>query len=115
MSKKMPTDKKKIKQITDIVKSHCDERFSEEYFKTTKKLIKRLEKDKTLSMDKGKVEGWVAGLFYIVGEDSGLFNRYNWIDSKEYISKTDMAEISEVSISTMKSRAKKNKRSPFAR
>ncbi|MFQ9287484.1 MAG: hypothetical protein ACLR3X_04785 [Intestinibacter bartlettii] len=40
-------------------------------------------------------------------EDSGLFNRYNWIDSKEYISKTDMAEISEVSISTMKSRAKK--------
>ena len=103
----MPTEKKKIKQITDIAKSHCDERFSEEYFKMTKKLIKRLEKDKTLSMDKGKVEGWVAGLFYIVGEDSGLFNRYNWIDSKEYISKTDMAEISEVSISTMKSRAKK--------
>lgn len=103
----MPTDKKKIKEITDIVKSHCDERFSKEYFKTTKKLIKRLEKDKNLSMDKGKVEGWVAGLFYIVGEDSGLFNRHNWIDSKEYISKTDMAEISEVSMSTMKSRAKK--------
>ena len=102
----MHTDRKKIKQITDIAKLHCDERFSKEYFKATKKLIKRLEKDKNISMDKGKVEGWVAGLFYIVGEDSGLFNRNNWIESKEYISRSNMAEVTEVSMSTMRSRAK---------
>lgn len=58
-------------------------------------------------MDKGKIEGWVAGLLYIVGEDSGLFNQTNWMESKEYISKTDMAKIAEVSVATMKSRASK--------
>ncbi|MGM9532604.1 DUF6398 domain-containing protein [Intestinibacter sp.] len=103
----MATDKDKIKQITDIVKTHCDECFNEDYYKTTKKLIDKLKKNKDFSMDKGKIEGWVAGLLYIVGEDSGLFNQTNWIESKEYISKTDMAKIAEVSVATMKSRASK--------
>lgn len=103
----MATDKDKLKQITDIVKTHCDECFNEDYYKTTKKLIDKLKNIKEFSMDKGKIEGWVAGLLYIVGEDSGLFNQTNWIESKEYISKTDMAKIAEVSVATMKSRASK--------
>lgn len=103
----MSTDKNRIKQITEIVKTHCDECFNESYYKTTKKLIDKLKKIKEFSMDKGKIEGWVAGLLYIVGEDSGLFNQTNWMESKEYISKTDMAKIAEVSVATMKSRASK--------
>ena len=89
------------------MKTHCDECFNESYYKTTKKLIDKLKKIKEFSMDKGKIEGWVVGLLYIVGEYSGLFNQTNWMESKEYISKIDMAKIAEVSVATMKSRASK--------
>lgn len=102
----MATDKARLKEITDTIKIHCNIAFDNNYYKTTKGLINKLKKNKEFSMDGGKIEGWIGGLLYVVGEDSGLFNINNWIKEKRYISKTDLAGGVGVSISTMRSRAK---------
>lgn len=101
----MSLDKNKLNQIINMVKYCCDDYLSEDYYKTTKKLIDKLKKNKNFSIDRGKVEGWVAGILYIIGEDSDLFNQNNWINSKKYITKTEMARIVGVSTTTMKNRA----------
>jgi len=101
----MATDKNRMKQIIESLKTCCDYYFYDDYYKTAKKLIDKLKKNKEFSMDKGKVDGWVAGLLYIVGEDSGLFNNRNMLDSKLYLAKVDVAEFAGVSATTMRNRA----------
>ena len=56
-------------------------------------------------MDSGKYLGWVAGILYVVGEDSGLFEPNNTMNDNLYYSKTELAEGVGVSITTMKARA----------
>lgn len=101
----MATDKARLKEITDIIKIHCNIAFDDNYYKTTKGLINKLKKNKEFSMDSGKVEGWISGLLYVVGEDSNLFDTGNWMRDKIYLSKTDLANGVGVSVSTMRSRA----------
>lgn len=101
----MPTDKIRLKNITEIIRIHCDIAFNDSFYKTTKSLMNKLKKNKEFSMDSGKIEGWIAALLYVVGEDSDLFNPKNWIKEKLYISKTDLAGGVGVSASTMRSRA----------
>ena len=103
----MATDKNLIKKITELVKIYSEEYLCDDYYKVTKKLIDKLKKNKEFSMDKGKIEGWVAGLLYIVGEDSNLFDQKNFYSgTKMYIPKVDLAGIVDVSVPTMKKRAK---------
>ncbi|MEG0855795.1 MAG: DUF6398 domain-containing protein [Terrisporobacter sp.] len=101
----MATDKVRLKEITDTTRIHCEIAFNDKYYKTVKALMNKLKKNKEFSMDSGKVEGWIAGLLYIVGEDSELFNPNNWIKEKRYISKTDLASGVNVSPTTMRNRA----------
>ena len=103
----MSTDKKLIKIITELVKMYSEEYLCDDYYKVTKKLIDKLKKNKEFSMDNGKMEGWVAGLLYVVGEDSNLFDQKNFYSgTKLYIPKTDLAAMIDVSVPTMKKRAK---------
>lgn len=103
----MSTKKERLNDIKSAIDWHCENNFNKDYHNKVKKLIKMLTKNKTFSMDSGKEDGWVAGLLYVVGEDSDLFNQYNYAYDKEYYSKTDVAKGCGVSVSTMKSRAQK--------
>lgn len=101
----MATEKIRLKEIADTIKIHCNIAFDDNYYKTTKGLINKLKKNKEFSMDSGKIEGWIGGLLYIVGEDSELFNSNNWIKEKRHMSKTDMACGVGISATTMRNRA----------
>ena len=101
----MSTLQKVIKTIKNIVKECCDEILFDEYYKTTEKLINKLKKNKNFSMDGGMVEGWAAGLLYVVGEDSDLFNRENKKSDKLYLTKQEVANTAGVSTGTMRTRA----------
>lgn len=103
----MSTQKEKLNNIQSSIDWHCENNFNEDYHKAVNKLIKKLLKNDKFSMNSGKEGGWVAGLLYVVGEDSDLFNQYNFAYDKEYYTKTDVAEGCGVSVSTMKSRAQK--------
>lgn len=100
----MATDKNRLKEITETINIHCNIAFDDNYYKATKGLINKLKKNKEFSMDSGKIEGWIGGLLYIVGEDSELFNPNNWIKEKRYISKTDLAAGVGISATTMRNR-----------
>lgn len=101
----MATEKSRLKEITETIKIHCNIAFDDNYYKATKGLINKLKKNKEFSMDSGKIEGWIGGLLYVVGEDSELFNSNNWIKEKRYMSKTDMASGVGISPTTMRNRA----------
>lgn len=101
----MSTDKKTIKKIKELLKECCDKISFKNYYKTAEILTQELENNEKISMDNGPIEEWVAGILYIVGEDSGLFNKENKKHSKLYLSKTDLSEIVGVSIITMRKRA----------
>ena len=103
----MSTNKERLNEIKSRIDWHCENNFNKDYHKVVKRLIKELGKNKNFSMDSGKEGGWVAGLLYVVGEDSDLFNPYNFGFDKEYYSKTDVANGCGVSVGTMKSRAQK--------
>ncbi|WP_455539467.1 DUF6398 domain-containing protein [Terrisporobacter sp.] len=101
----MSTDKKVLKEINDAIEWHCQSNFTKGYHKSVKALVNKLKKNKEFSMDSGKYLGWVAGLLYVVGEDSGLFEPNNVMNDKLYYSKTELAEGVGVSVTTMKARA----------
>ena len=101
----MSTDKNILKEINNALQWHCESNFTKDYHKTVKALVNKLKKNKEFSMDSGKYLGWVAGILYVVGEDSGLFEPNNTMNDKLYYSKTELAEGVGVSITTMKARA----------
>lgn len=101
----MSTDKNILKEINNALQWHCESNFTKSYHKTVKALVNKLKKNKEFSMDSGKYLGWVAGILYVVGEDSGLFEPNNTMNDKLYYSKTELAEGVGVSITTMKARA----------
>ena len=101
----MSTDKKILKEINNALQWHCESNFTKGYHKTVKALVNKLKKNKEFSMDNGKDLGWVAGILYVVGEDSGLFEQSNQSSNKLYYSKTELAEGVGVSMTTMKARA----------
>lgn len=101
----MSTDKKILKEINDALQWHCESNFTKGYHKAVKALVNKLKKNKEFSMDNGKYLGWVAGILYVVGEDSELFEPNNTINDKLYYSKTELAEGVGVSLTTMKARA----------
>jgi len=103
----MSTQKKRLNDIKSAIDWHCENNFNKDYHNKVNNLIKILTKNNNFSMDSGKEGGWVAGLLYVVGEDSDLFNQYNYSYEKEYYTKTDVALGCGVSVSTMKSRAQK--------
>ena len=98
-------DKIILKEINNALQWHCESNFTKDYHKTVKALVNKLKKNKEFSMDSGKYLGWVAGILYVVGEDSGLFEPNNTMNDKLYYSKTELAEGVGVSITTMKARA----------
>ena len=102
----MSTDKKILKEINHALQWHCESNFTKGYHKAVKALVNKLKKNKDFSMDSGQYLGWVAGILYVAGEDSGLFEQNNFINNKLYYSKTELADGVGVSITTMKSRAK---------
>lgn len=102
----MSTEKNRLKEINNALQWHCESNFTKGYHKTVKALINKLKKNKDFSMDSGKSLGWVAGILYVVGEDSDLFNSNNIMNNKLYYSKTELADGVGISISTMKARAK---------
>ena len=101
----MSTDKNILKEINNALQWHCESNFTKDYHKTVKALVNKLKKNKEFSMDSGKYLGWVAGILYVVGEDSGLFEPNNTMNDKLYYSKTELAQGVGVSITTMKARA----------
>lgn len=102
----MTTKKELMKEIKIGSESFCNEFLSKEYYKVVNRLINNLDKNKKISMDKGKKLGWIAGLIYVVGEDSGLFDKNNFYKGKIYISKSELSRHINISVSTMKSREK---------
>lgn len=102
----MTTKKELMKEIKIGSESFCNEFLSKDYYKVVNRLINKLDKNKKFSMDKGKKLGWIAGLIYVVGEDSGLFDKKNFYKGKIYISKSELSRHINISVSTMKSREK---------
>ncbi|MEG1132316.1 MAG: DUF6398 domain-containing protein [Romboutsia sp.] len=102
----MTTKKELMKEIKIGSESFCNEFLSKDYYKVVNRLINNLDKNKKFSMDKGKKLGWIAGLIYVVGEDSGLFDKNNFYKGKIYISKSELSRHINISVSTMKSREK---------
>lgn len=102
----MTTKKELMKEIKIGSESFCNEFLSKDYYKVVNRLINKLDKNKKFSMDKGKKLGWIAGLIYVVGEDSRLFDKNNFYKGKIYISKSELSRHINISVSTMKSREK---------
>ncbi|CEN29994.1 Uncharacterised protein [[Clostridium] sordellii] len=102
----MRTDKYLIEEIKNKSQSICIDLFDKNYYKAVNKLINELNKNKTFSMNKGSTLGWVAGLIYVVGVDSNLFDKNNFYKGKIYISKKELSKYLGVSLNTMKSREK---------
>ncbi|EPZ54655.1 hypothetical protein H477_3795 [[Clostridium] sordellii ATCC 9714] len=102
----MRTDKYLIEEIKNKSQSICRDLFDKNYYKAVNKLINELNKNKTFSMNKGSTLGWVAGLIYVVGVDSNLFDKNNFYKGKIYISKKELSKYLGVSLNTMKSREK---------
>jgi len=98
---------KRLNDIKSAIDWHCENNFNKDYHNKVNNLIKILTKNNNFSMGSGKEGGWVAGLLYVVGEDSDLFNQDNYSYNKEYYTKTDVALGCGVSVSTMKLRAQK--------
>ncbi|MGL5712067.1 MAG: DUF6398 domain-containing protein [Paraclostridium sp.] len=101
-------NKEKLKEIKSLINRICEEHLNKDIEKTCNKLIKKLMKNNEFSIEKGNVDGWVAGIIVTVGEDSGLFHSksINRFKDNLYISRAELSRIIGVSITTVKSREK---------